>query len=190
MPQSEAEEYSRRLLRWHICAVLGWCLLLYADYYLGNKLRASQSALNERFIQVVAQSMGDSKLLMRLITQHPIGSRTPDQEMQIDALLAKEKALPTQQLQLANQALVVGHRAYLLSLFQLPLIVAAAAAGFIFAEKRRRLRNRIARGLCYRCGYDLRASADRCPECGSLREATIIKQDMPMSLAKAEYGSR
>ena len=34
---------------------------------------------------------------------------------------------------------------------------------------RRRIENRIARGLCARCGYDLRASPDRCPECGEIR---------------------
>lgn len=39
----------------------------------------------------------------------------------------------------------------------------------VYGLRARRRRFRRARGLCDACGYDLRSSGDRCPECGASR---------------------
>jgi hypothetical protein len=46
------------------------------------------------------------------------------------------------------------------------ILVFALFPGFLF-WKRRRNRRRIRDGFCGNCGYDLRATPDRCPECGN-----------------------
>jgi hypothetical protein len=47
------------------------------------------------------------------------------------------------------------------------LILPAMSARAYFRDRRRRKLD-----LCVSCGYDLRASADRCPECGAVRQLT------------------
>jgi hypothetical protein len=48
----------------------------------------------------------------------------------------------------------------------LPLVVPTLLPT-LWLLRRRRVRRRIRRGLCPACGYDVRASPGRCPECGS-----------------------
>jgi hypothetical protein len=46
-------------------------------------------------------------------------------------------------------------------------LVAVAAASLEIRQRRKQWRRR-REGLCAFCGYDLRASANRCPECGTV----------------------
>ena len=50
--------------------------------------------------------------------------------------------------------------------FVLIVLLIPPALWLPFGYPRLRSRRRIHHGLCAACGYDLRASADRCPECG------------------------
>jgi hypothetical protein len=49
----------------------------------------------------------------------------------------------------------------------------AASTRFLVTWRKRRRRHK---GLCAPCGYDLRASTDRCPECGTAINANLVKQ--------------
>ncbi len=49
------------------------------------------------------------------------------------------------------------------------LLLAFVPLPVVWTVQRRRMKLRRAQSRCLRCGYDLRATPERCPECGALR---------------------
>jgi hypothetical protein len=64
-----------------------------------------------------------------------------------------------------TQARTIGISA--IDMHPLLFVVVFGAAGAFAAHRWWVRRRNVPGGLCRRCGYDLRASADRCPECGT-----------------------
>jgi hypothetical protein len=53
-------------------------------------------------------------------------------------------------------------------LWVIPLAGAVASAARLLLDRPRSISRRRRLGLCESCGYDLRATPDRCPECGQI----------------------
>jgi hypothetical protein len=62
------------------------------------------------------------------------------------------------------------------------LVLTAAVLPALWVVHRHRSRNRPHAGLCRACGYDLRATPGRCPECGTVTAAATSPASPPTAL--------
>jgi hypothetical protein len=84
-----------------------------------------------------------------------------------DQTLKRCLRFDTLQQQLRSQSIrpFVLHSAFLRFV---AILTCALPAARLLAYLHRRWRPRLPNGLCPTCGYDLRATPDRCPECGTV----------------------
>ena len=71
---------------------------------------------------------------------------------------------------------VSGRRAIRVPYWLIAFSAAIAPSVWLARMKRRRERDRLSAGLCPTCGYDLRATPGRCPECGAVPAAAVISK--------------
>ena len=64
---------------------------------------------------------------------------------------------------------MLGERTRVVAIAHWPIAAALAmpVGWWVIGVRRRLVRRRLSAGLCPRCGYDLRATPTRCPECGA-----------------------
>jgi hypothetical protein len=197
----------RRLLRWTFNALAATSLLLclataglwVRSYWVGDMFGATrvEASFVGREIQLfhyrmfLASYRGEFGTLYGW-SERPEDSPTPPWEFSLDHPAVGLAAYGPDRRFSARWEEIGGY-GYTTQILRVPdwsLVAALAVLPAIFAfrqiraVRRRRRRSRL--GLCPACGYDLRASPGRCPECGAVPAKHETRSTKPETNSKSK----
>jgi hypothetical protein len=155
--------------RRYIAANLALAVVLLSVNFVQRRISAEQSSLYSQYLQlsdrgrVVQESIAASR-------GKPYPLSAADSQT-FYSLIAEQTRIGAQSITVSNQQSILTKRQVLLGALFLACFGGMMIVWLIELTVGRRRKIRIAAIQCVTCGYDLRASPDRCPECGTVRGA-------------------
>lgn len=139
MGRTDSHDYSRRIRRWQIYAMIGCFLPLAAYYFTRHELMRSILSLREQVHFCGQKTDANLMLWKRAIDEALNGGPVPDQKS-VEIQLLQTLALARDQSYVNKQLLGAVARYSLFSLWQIPLFDLAIAGILIIAFQQRQLR--------------------------------------------------
>ncbi len=160
----------------HVGCVEGRLVIVFSDWNLTSVWAERYPALGpEKTVRVpeLWRSIRAGRYLASTVYSAPPLGPTPPPVLNTAPVIQSFAGIESVSESLGGT--LVNYRMVSVPLAYFALLFSIAPA--VWLVRRVRARSRRRAGLCRSCGYDLRASADRCPECGTPVDASSSPRD-------------